>query len=228
MFSKGELNKRILISITGKTDKDWKLKLKDIEKYDIRKIGLFLEFFGPRQKREIYESLLDSHIDEIPFVHARNDMKKEEFIFLKNHFNSKYFSIHENSFKYLPKWKDLNKDLFLEFNYDNKIPHDVVVEKIGGFCVDLSHFKAAEEKWAKEFEYVLKRRKVHKYFKCNHLNGYSYSSNSDLHTVKSLRSFDYLRTLPKFVFGDAIALEVFNSIPRQIEFKEYLIDFLGK
>jgi hypothetical protein len=113
-------------------------------------------------------------------------------------------------------------------NYDNFINRLVDVNKIGGFCVDLSHFKAAEEKWSKEFIYVVKRRSLDELFKCNHLNGYDYKKNIDLHTVKSLKEFDYLQTLPEFVFGDYIGIEVFNSIKEQLRFKDYLIDLLNK
>ena len=65
-------------------------------------------------------------------------------------------------------------------------------------------------------------------FKCNHLNGYSYAKNIDLHTIFSLKEFDYLKTLPTFVFGDVIAIETFNSLKEQITFKKYIINLLQK
>ena len=129
--------------------------------------------------------------------------------------------------KVLKKWKGRYKELYLEMNKDNKISKNVDVSKIGGFCVDLSHFKAAEEIWSKEFIYTIKRKNS-KYFKCNHLNGYSYKKNTDLHTVKSLKEFDYLLTLPKFLFGNAIAIETYNSIKQQLKFKAYLTKLLNK
>jgi len=43
-----------------------------------------------------------------------------------------------------------------------------------------------------------------------------------LHAITTLKDFDYLTTLPKYVFGKYIALEVENSIKEQIKFKEYL------
>ena len=48
-------------------------------------------------------------------------------------------------------------------NFDNFVSKKVKVEKIGGFCVDLAHFKVAMEKLSKDFEYVFKKRKVKKY-----------------------------------------------------------------
>ena len=155
-------------------------------------------------------------------------MKKEELAFITKKFGSSYFTIHENSFKILDEWKGFYKKLYLEMNYDNFIPRSVDVHKIGGFCVDLSHFKADEERWSKEFLYIMKRRRIHRYFKCNHLNGYSYKRNKDMHTIRSLRNFDYLKTLPKFLFSKNIALETFNPISEQLKFKEYLVKMLNK
>jgi hypothetical protein len=113
-------------------------------------------------------------------------------------------------------------------NADNFISKTVDVQKIGGFCVDLSHFKIQEEKWSKEFEYIIKRKNISHYFACNHLNGYSYQKNKDLHTVKSLKDFDYLKTLPRFLFSQTIAIETDNSIADQLKFKKYLIKSLNK
>jgi len=48
----------------------------------------------------------------------------------------------------------------------------------------------------------------------------------DLHTVRTLKDFNYLKELPKFVFGKYIALETFNSINQQLKFKEYIIKLL--
>lgn len=101
-----------------------------------------------------------------------------------------------------------------------------MVEKIGGFCVDLSHFKVALTNFTKEFDYTYFRKdKVN--FACNHLNGYCEEGNIGLHKVKSIKDFDYLKTLPKFVFGKVIALELENSISQQLKFKKYLVKLLN-
>lgn len=100
------------------------------------------------------------------------------------------------------------------------------MEKIGGFCVDFSHFKIDLTSWTKDFDYTYMMKNKAK-FDCNHLNGYSESRNVDLHTVKSLKDFDYLKTLPKFIFGKIIGLEVENNISEQIKFKKYLVRLLN-
>ncbi len=46
----------------------------------------------------------------------------------------------------------------------------------------------------------MKRKNKKQYFKCNHLGGYSYKGKKDLHNIHKLEDFNYLKTLPKFLF----------------------------
>jgi hypothetical protein len=54
------------------------------------------------------------------------------------------------------------------------------------------------------------------------LGGYSEEKREDMHTITDLKSFDYLTTLPKDIFGKTIALEVYNPIKEQLEFRQYV------
>jgi len=225
-MKKIDFSNRILISITGNKNAQWRNKLKEIEKFGVAKIALFLSRFDKSQRKKIYKSLLDSKIKEIPLVHIRNDMKKEELIFLAENFKASCFTIHENGFRFLKKWEGFHKSLFLEMDVDNFVSQSVEVAKIGGFCVDLAHFKIAATKWSKEFEYIFGKKNTQKYFICNHLSGYSPAENKDLHIVKDINDFNYIATLPKFLFGKIIAIEVDNSIAEQLKFKEYLSNIL--
>jgi hypothetical protein len=225
-MSKSDWGKRIFLGITGESD-DWESKLNDINKLGIAEAALFLERFDQGQRKKIYRALYDSSLKSIPLCHIRNDMEIEELVFMESKFKTKYYTIHENSFSFFDKWPGFEKKLYLEMNYDDSVSQKVVVGRIGGFCVDFSHFKAAQTKTTKDFEYVNYKKGEAK-FSCNHLNGYDGKNNSDMHTVKSVKDFDYLKTLPEFLFGKVIALEVENEIPEQIEFKKYLasLDFL--
>jgi len=218
--------KRMLVGITGFQEKDWKSKLAQINRLKIKEAALFLERFDQTQRKKIYRALLDSSLERIPLVHARNDMEVEEFVFLESRFKTKCFNFHEKGFGFLHKWKGFDKKIFLEMDYNDFISKKVKIEKIGGFCVDLSHFKVAQEKQSKEFDFVYLKKNKSK-FLCNHLNGYSKRENRDTHSVKSVKEFDYLRTLPKFIFGEFIGLEMENSIFQQLIYKKYLVKFLG-
>jgi hypothetical protein len=226
MAKEEEISERILVSITGTKDRHWQNKIKEINKFNIERVALFLERFNEKQIQEIYEALLSSKIKEIPLVHIKDETKKEELDFLSKRFNSNYFTIHESGFDYLKNWECFYQNLYLELDTNNFISQLVEVDKIGGFCIDLSHFKVQLNKWSKEFDYILERRKSAHYFDCNHLNGYDPQNNDDLHTIRNLKDFDYLKTLPKFLYGDVVALEVENSISEQLEFKKYLSEFL--
>lgn len=217
------MKNKILVSITGKEEKEWQDKLQEIEKLGIKECALFLELYKKEEKQKIYKALLQSPIKNIPLVHIRHDMKKDELEFLQKNFKTKYFTCHEENFVHhdVEHWKGFYKSIYLEMNFDNFVSKKVMVEKIGGFCIDLAHFKCGLEELSKDFKYVFKRRDK-KLFVCNHLNGWNPEKNIDMHTIHSLRDFNYLKTLPRFVIGKVIALEMFNSIKEQLVFKKYL------
>jgi hypothetical protein len=224
------MKKTILVSITGKDENECIEKINEANQFRIKEVGLFLEFLDKGQKEKVYDELLKSKIKNIPLVHIRHDMTNDELKFFKDKFKTKYFTIHEINFQHndILKWKGFYKNLELEMNFDNFVSKKVKVEKIGGFCVDLAHFKVAMEKLTRDFDYVYVKKNLAKYFDCNHLNGYNPKTNCDMHTIHNLKDFDYLKTLPEFVFGKCIALEVRNSIKEQLEFKKYLANLLEK
>jgi len=221
------MKSEILVSITGRVKKDWQSKLREVEKFGIRRIALFLEFYNKKGREEIYEALSKSSVKTIPFIHARHDMDIDEYKFLMKKYKTKYFNLHIVCFDKLDELGSIHKKLLYEHEYSNTINNRVDMGKVGGFCIDLSHFKSAEERWTNEFEFVFSKRKIKKYFVANHLNGYNPSKRIDMHTVKSNENLDYLESLPNFVFGKYIALEMFNSIEEQLKFKKYVEKLLG-
>ena len=225
-MKKDDFREKIYLSITGKKNIDWQNKLEEINRLKIKEAAVFLEFFGKKQRENFYRLLLKSSIKKVPLVHLRNDVNKKEIQFFIDNFSTRYFNIHENHFNFLNKWKGYWDKLYLEMNTDSQIAKNVKARRIGGFCVDLAHFKIAIAKGSEEAYYIFLRRHKIK-FTCNHLSGYSSIKNSDLHTVKSTKDFNYLISLPKYLFGKVIALEVFNSIKEQIKFKEYTAKLLN-
>jgi hypothetical protein len=219
-------SKRLLIGLTGRNAKEVIKKIKDANKLGITRAALFLEMVKDNERDSVYSALEKSKIKTLPLVHIRNGMHKDELKLLEKKYKSKCLTIHEDSFKYLHKWNGHHKKLYLEMNYNDKIPKDAKVEKIGGFCIDLSHFKSAKERGVIEYNYIMKRKGLKKRFLGNHLNGYSSKEKRDIHAVNNVKQFDYLLTLPKFVFGKYIALEMFNTIEEQIKYKKYLLRLL--
>jgi hypothetical protein len=223
-----KFSRRILVSITGSTRHDWKSKLHEINRRKIREIALFLEIFDPKERHALYRALKKSCVKSIPLVHAKNDMELREFKLLEKNFGAKRFNVHENSFEHMHKWPGFHHKLYMELNYSDDVPSEVDMARIAGLCVDLSHFAAARDRHATEYDFIMKRRHIKHYFVLNHLNGYNPKTKRDVHTVRSLKEFDYLKKLPKFLFGRYIGLEMFNSIPEQLEFKKHLVRMLNK
>jgi hypothetical protein len=215
----------ILLSITGEKNIDWQSKLEEINELKIDRVAVFLSRFDKKERDNFYRFLLKSSIKEIPFVHLREDVSKEEMAFFVDHFRTRYFNIHEDHFPLLDNWQGYWDKIYLEMNYDSQIAKDVKVKKIGGFCVDLAHFKAAIARGTEEAYYIfLQKNKIK--FACNHLGGYSPERQEDIHLITDLKEFSYLSSLPKYVFGQVIALEVDNSIREQMKFKECLTQLL--
>jgi hypothetical protein len=98
------LNKRILLSIAGPTSNILISKIHELDKLKINKAALFVSCIESKEKREkVYEELLKSNIKNIPLVHIRNEVDKDEIIFLKKKFKTKCFNFHEVGFHYLEK-----------------------------------------------------------------------------------------------------------------------------
>ena len=216
---------KIYPSITGRDNIDWQNKIEEADKFKIQELAVFLSSFDKKERDHLFKFLLKSSIKKVPFVHLRHDSDKEEIEFFIKNYNTECFNIHEYGFDTLEKWAPYHDKLYLELNYDNKLNKNVKVRKIGGFCIDLSHFKASIAHGTKEAEYIFLRKEKN-IFLCNHLNGYDPNQRKDKHTITSLKDFDYLTTLPKFVFGKIIAIEAYNSIKEQLKFKKYLEEIL--
>jgi len=221
-----DISKKIYPSITGFVNADWQGQLKEINELKLTEAAVFLSSFDKKERDHLYKFLLKSSLKRIPLVHLRDDTDGSDIDFFSENFGTVYFNIHENFFKILNQWKGKWKNLYLELNYNDQIPKDVDVKKLGGFCIDFSHLKTSVARGTKEAFYVYQNKDKIK-FCCNHLNGYDPVLEQDKHTVTHLKDFDYLLNLPKFLFSDVIALEVYNSIEEQMKFREYLIKFLN-
>ena len=217
--------KKIYLGITGEKNIDWQSKLEEINRLDIKEAAVFLERFKKQQRHNLYRMLLKSSIIKVPLVHLRQDAENDEIKFFIDNFRTDYFNIHEENFRFLNKWKGYWDKLYLEMNYDSEIAKDVKVRQIGGFCVDLAHFKSAVARGSDEAHYIFLRKNKIK-FASNHLGGYSPEKKRDLHIITGLKDFEYLADLPKWVFGEVMAIEVDNSIEEQLSFKEYIIKIL--
>lgn len=217
---------KILVSITGRNAAECISKIKELAKYQVPEVALFLEVLDVENRKQVYEFLSDLKI-KIPLVHLRQDMTRDELMMLSEKYKVKYFTIHEDHFKIIKNWHGFYKKLYLEMSTDDYVAKNVKVEKIGGFCVDLAHYKKQSVLNNRDFKYIYRRRHNSEIFVCNHVSGYNYKDNMDLHEVIDKDDFDYLNELPIFVFGKVLAIEVFNSIKEQLAYKDYILKLLN-
>lgn len=219
-----KIKNKIFFGITGQKPGDWESKIKELDTLKIREATLFLSSCKPNWRPKVYKKLLDSKINYIPMLHLRHDMEKEELEFFFKKFKTRYFTIHQDHFTHLENWRGYFKYLYLEFGLPlNKINKTTDINKIGGLCVDCSHYMFEKKAKMIEADYIDKRKNRQKLFGCNHLNGYNYIKNSDVHKISSVKDFDYIRELPEYIFGDIIGLEMENSIIEQAKYLDYLI-----
>ena len=93
-------------SITGNNARELMDKIEEAEEFGINEIPLFVQRLSESDRKSVYDRLKSSNIKEIPLVHIRNKMDLWELKFLKNEFNTTYFTIHESGFDYLEKWRE--------------------------------------------------------------------------------------------------------------------------
>jgi len=216
----------LLFGITGASILEISHKLKELKRRKISKAGLFLTRLNKECRKKTYKLLEYSSIKSIPLVHIRNDMTLDELKYLNDTFKVQFFTIHVNGLNYLPKWKGFHKKLYLEFCMNSSVPSASSIRAIGGFCIDLAHYKRSERIRSGDYYFVNRLKNDKGLFACNHISGYSYRENRDLHNAGSSTDFEYLKEIPEFLLGKVAALEVNNTIREQVRFAKQICNYL--
>jgi len=209
--------KKVYVSLTGYDFKTFESKFKELKKFGINEVCLFLSALPHEHHKYVFQKLLSSDIKYIPLVHIKNETTKEEVEFLKKNFKTKYFNIHNHNLEHIEKYQPYLKDIVLETHPD-VVFNEIGLSKIGGFCIDVAHFWRAKEIQSKDYFQILKFKDQKKLFKANHLSGYKMNWG-DLHDIKNEKDFEYLKDVPKFIFGNILAIELMDTINTQLKVK---------
>jgi len=220
-------SKKIYPCITTGPKQSWQFKIWECDRLGVTEVSVFPTFLRLNERKKLYLALERSNIKYIPHVHIRDDFKKWEMDFFFKKYGTRCFNIHEHSFDDLHNYPKYRKYIYLEYNYNNRIPKTVKVNKISGLCIDFSHMWAAKNRGAKEFDEINNNLRSFK-VGCNHLNGYSYRYRRDIHFVADKKQLDYLKEVPKKYFSHIISLEMQNSIHEQLKYKNYIVKILNK
>lgn len=222
---------KILPSLTTTKGSDWKNKLREINQFHLKEIALFPTCLDKKERQKLYKLLENSSLKSIPLVHIKNDMAPDELNYFLKRFQTKAFNSHSQSeFPHLYQYPlKQRKMIFLENVYNPLDEKEI--KNFGGICLDISHLENDRLLEPKKFKHNVKL--IRKYrVGCNHLSclkkvlqrdesGYlRYTS----HSLKKLSQLDYLKKYPKNYFSSIIALELENTIKKQLEVRKYLID----
>lgn len=229
------MKNKVLISITTAFDVDWRSQIEWLKKSEIREIALFLTSLEPADRKICLDKLSSIKGLKISFVHARSDMKKEEYRFLIDNFDTEFFNLHSQSAKEFPWDPDaflFKNQLLIESANDKFDPNEV--KDFKGLCLDMAHHendrRLREESFRNNEEVI----KVFPIF-ANHIgpilaepkdygNGIRHH---DSHMLHDLTELDYLKNYSAKYFGKYLALELMNPLIDQLKAKEYVESILA-
>jgi hypothetical protein len=131
--------KKVFVSLTGYDYTTFESKFKELKKFKITECCVFLSALPHKHHKYVFEQLLKSDIKYVPLVHICDETTKAELEFFKKNFKTKYFNIHNHNFSGINKYEPYLKDILLETHPEVEF-NEVLLSKIGGFCIDMAHF----------------------------------------------------------------------------------------
>ncbi|MDD5144852.1 MAG: hypothetical protein PHW72_01890 [Candidatus Pacebacteria bacterium] len=226
--------RKIIPSITTAWENDWRGTIKKAKELGIKELALFPTGLKRKERDSFYKAAKEGGIESAPLVHIRNDMDFDELRFLIKEFKVQAFNIHTNAeYSHLYQYpEELKKMIFIENVYEPLDEKEI--QEFGGICLDITHLENDRVLYPEKFKQnvsVLKRYPIG----CNHISSFPKEKRTDeigyahydSHGLEDLSHLDYLKNYPESYFSQIIALELKESIKRQLEAKEYIVKMLG-
>jgi hypothetical protein len=231
-------NKKILLGLTTTWGSDWREKIEEIEKFNIREIALFLTAIKLEDRKELYSLLEKTKLEVIPHVHLKDDMNLWELEYLEKRFHVQVFNIHgEKDPHPFLNFKDYLgaycSKTYIENTED--VPSKERLNDFGGICVDFSHWQ--DGILFDSLDYDKKMKAAIKKFNigCSHISavGNKLIRDTDIqfkdiiyknfskHHLDDLSELDYIKKYIEFI-PDIVSIELNNSFEEQLKVKEYL------
>lgn len=225
--------RKILIGLVAFENPDWRDDIKDLSKFAIGEIGLFLTTLEERKDREeMYGLLENSSVREIPHVHIRNDMGFDELKYLIKRFKTRVFNLHSQKSRapYSMDYGRFAKKIYIE-NTD-VTPSLRELNNFGGLCIDFTHW---------EFARLISLSSYEKFDEladgcsigCGHISALAAKNNidpslrwSDQHHMRDLNELDYVKKYEKYL-PEITSIELNNPIEELITAKKYLEKMLN-
>lgn len=230
--------KKILLGLTTTPGSDWREKIREIDKFNIKEIALFPTYLKPQERQILYGLLEKTSLENIAFVHLRNDFDLLEIDYLVRRYKVKFFNIHPtpNGINFLDIMSKYRNRIFIENLRDNIEDVERNVKKCGGLCIDFAHWEAAKINKTKSYarfpalvqnnkvgfchiSAILDKPKVFSWSEDN-IPCYAY------HTMGALRDLDYLKKYIDYL-PEILGIELENSFEEQLKAKEYLSQLIS-
>ena len=218
----------IFPSITTTTD-SWRQMIVDVNKLGLSEVAIFPTAIGYSQRQELYKLLENSSVKHIPLVHIKDDMTREEIIYLSKTFETQKFNIHsQKQSKFILKndLSEFNKMIYLELT-KYKLGDELL--NYGGICLDTAHVENQRLRKASLYDdfmddlqgFLVGVAHINAILPKSRIDSWRGGLNYDSHKFTNLSEFDYVINYKAYL-PDTICLELENSIFEQLMAKEYI------
>ena len=227
-----EKNIKFIPAIATTKGSDWREKIKEIKNLNLKEMAFFPTCLNKKERKEFYQLIEKSGLEKIPFVHLRSDMKIKELDYLIKNWKTEVFNIHtqiEYPLVYdYSKYKDI---IYIENVYH---PFDKKeLKEFAGICLDFSHLENDRLLEKKRFKHNFKILDIYP-IGCNHISAIKKTTYIDeagyircaFHYLKNFSELDYLKKYPLKYFSPFCAIELENSILKQLKAIEYIKNLL--
>lgn len=219
------MNREILVSITT-TSNNWKEKIKEANRLNIKKAAIFLTGLEDSQEEKFFRELGETTITQIPFAHLKSTSRPERISQLIQKYGLAKANIH--SLREFPESINLTSFKKIIYIENTRLPMDITeINNFAGVCLDFSHLEADRLVRPEKFKINCEVLKITN-IGCNHVSAIRAETCEgnkpifDHHHFMNLDEFNYLNEYPLRYFSDTIAIELENPISEQLEVKEYL------
>lgn len=224
---------KILSSIATTSGSSWQEKIKEANDLKLEEVALFPTTLDREKRKKLYESLEESSVKSIPFVHLRSDMEPSELDYFVKRYGTKVFNIHTNrEFPFVYDYQKYRSIIFIENVY--MLLDEEEIKKFGGVCLDISHLENDRRLHKEKFDHDT--RILEKYpVGCNHISAISKEPYLDEigkircapHYLENLSQLDYLKNYPSEYFSPYVAIELENSLKEQLEIRDHIKNLIG-
>ncbi len=231
------MSKKILLGLTTITAGEWRNKVKEIDRLNLKEIALFPTCLNLAERKELYGLLEKTGLESIPHVHLREeDTETWELDYFLKSYNTRVFNVHalKEADDFINKHQKYKVNIYVENGHELNDSFKKTVKLCGGICLDLSHWESRgfreKNKGYNQLADLLSRFeigvnhlsaiKLQPLIRRNKLTNQSHN-HYDSHWLDELSEVDYVIKYKNYL-AEIISIELENSLERQLEVKKYL------